>query len=445
MCNDTADLDDLLQLSAESDAHSRHKNRRGSTLKIAELSFLIVEDEEFQRQMLVEMLKAAKAKNVVTATNGQEAAELLVQHPSVDIIICDLDMPVMDGLEFLRHAGEAGYRGSVLIASALHHTLLAAAEAMSKAYSVNLIGVISKPVTWQLLEEAISRHAAPEAKLHVRSVPRRAFTPDEILHGLTEDQFEPFFQPKVDLATGRVVGAEALARWRHPQHGIIAPAAFIKILEDSGKIDELMWVMLRKAIVFCGTVNTMGVESSVAVNLSLKSLNNVELAGRVAATVERHNLDPSKVCLELTESAATTNLGAALENLTRLRMAGFGLSIDDFGTGYSSMQQLTRIPFTELKIDRSFVTNAVNHEAARVMLTSSLQIARQLNLKSVAEGVETQQEWDLLQELGCDLAQGYFIAKPMEVNDYLNWLKELARTPNSIFTSSILAPFTSRR
>jgi EAL domain-containing protein (putative c-di-GMP-specific phosphodiesterase class I) len=354
-------------------------------------------------------------------------------------------MPVMDGLEFLRHAGEAGYRGSVLIVSALHHTLLAAAEAMSKAYSINLIGVISKPLTWQLLEHAIRRHAALEPKLHVRSVSRRSLTTEEIMQGLARDEFEPFFQPKVDLATGRVVGAEALARWRHPEQGIIAPAAFIKLLEDSGKIDDLMWTMLRKAIVFCGTLNTMGVDSSVAVNLSLKSLNNVELAGRVAATVERHNLDPSKVCLELTESAATTNLGAALENLTRLRMAGFGLSIDDFGTGYSSMQQLTRIPFTELKIDRSFVTNAVSHEAARVMLTSSLQIARQLNLKSVAEGVETQQEWDLLQELGCDLAQGYFIAKPMEVNDYLNWLSELARTPNSLFTSSIISPFTSRR
>ncbi|MGZ5145162.1 MAG: EAL domain-containing response regulator [Burkholderiales bacterium] len=413
-------------------------------LKIADLSFLIVEDEEFQRQILVEMLRG-KVKTVLSATNGQEAVELLTRHASIDIIICDLNMPVMDGLEFLRHAGEAGYRGSVLIASALHHTLLAAAEAMSKAYSINLIGVISKPVTWQLLEEAIRRHAAPEPNLHVRSVSRRSLTTDEIMLGLTRDEFEPFFQPKVDLATGRVVGAEALARWRHPEQGIIAPAAFIKILEDSGKIDELMWVMFRKAIVFCGTLNTMGVDSSVAVNLSLKSLNNVELAGRVAATVERHNLDPSKVCLELTESAATTNLGAALENLTRLRMAGFGLSIDDFGTGYSSMQQLTRIPFTELKIDRSFVTNAVNHEAARVMLTSSLQIARQLNLKSVAEGVETQQEWDLLQELGCDLAQGYFIAKPMEVNDYLNWLSELARTPNSLFTSSVVAPFTGRR
>jgi EAL domain-containing protein (putative c-di-GMP-specific phosphodiesterase class I)/CheY-like chemotaxis protein len=413
-------------------------------LKIANLSFLIVEDEEFQRQMLVEMLRG-KVKSVLSATNGHEAVELLSRHASVDIIICDLNMPVMDGLEFLRHAGEAGYRGSVLIVSALHHTLLAAAEAMSKAYSINLIGVISKPLTWQLLEHAIRRHAALEPKLHVRSVSRRSLTTEEIMQGLARDEFEPFFQPKVDLATGRVVGAEALARWRHPEQGIIAPAAFIKLLEDSGKIDDLMWTMLRKAIVFCGTLNTMGVDSSVAVNLSLKSLNNVELAGRVAATVERHNLDPSKVCLELTESAATTNLGAALENLTRLRMAGFGLSIDDFGTGYSSMQQLTRIPFTELKIDRSFVTNAVSHEAARVMLTSSLQIARQLNLKSVAEGVETQQEWDLLQELGCDLAQGYFIAKPMEVNDYLNWLSELARTPNSLFTSSIISPFTSRR
>ncbi|MGZ5168079.1 MAG: EAL domain-containing protein, partial [Burkholderiales bacterium] len=146
-----------------------------------------------------------------------------------------------------------------------------------------------------------------------------------------------------------------------------------------------------------------------------------------------------KICLEITESAATTNLGVALENLTRLRMAGFGLSIDDFGTGYSTMQQLTRIPFTELKIDRSFVTNAVTHEAARVLLTSSLQIARQFNLTSVAEGVETQQEWDLLQELGCDLAQGYFIARPMAAGVYMSWLQERATTAAAILPSSILS------
>jgi EAL domain-containing protein (putative c-di-GMP-specific phosphodiesterase class I) len=120
-------------------------------------------------------------------------------------------------------------------------------------------------------------------------------------------------------------------------------------------------------------------------------------------------------------------------------MTGFGLSIDDFGTGYSSMEQLTRIPFTELKIDRAFVANAVTHEAARAMLTSSLQIARQLKIKAVAEGVETQQEWDLLQELGCDLAQGYFIARPMEASVYVSWLQELATTSTSMFTSSIMS------
>jgi EAL domain-containing protein (putative c-di-GMP-specific phosphodiesterase class I) len=354
-------------------------------------------------------------------------------------------MPVMDGLEFLRRAGELGYRGSVLIASALDRTLLAAAEAMSKAYGINLLGAVSKPVTQQVLETATARHGVAEPKVHARPAARRAYTPDEITQGLEHDEFEPFFQPKVDLTTGRVIGCEALARWRHPEHGLIPPAAFVKILEVAGKVDDLMWVVLRKAIVFCGTLNTTGVESSVAVNLSLKSLNNVELAGRVAATVERHNLDPRKVCLEITESAATTNLGAALENLTRLRMAGFGLSIDDFGTGYSSMEQLTRIPFTELKIDRSFVSNAATHEPARVMLTSCLQIARQLKLKAVAEGVETQQEWDLLQELGCDLAQGYFIAKPMEASAYLTWLQNLTTTPNSIFTTSILSASAKRR
>jgi EAL domain-containing protein (putative c-di-GMP-specific phosphodiesterase class I) len=309
---------------------------------------------------------------------------------------------------------------------------------MSKAYGINLLGAISKPVTRQLLVAALNRHGAAQPKLHAKAVVSRSFAADEIISGLEQDEFEPFFQPKVELASRRVVGAEALARWRHPRHGIVAPAAFVKVLEDAGRIDELMWVMLRKAIIFCGTMNTTGMESSVAVNLSLKSLNNVELAVRLAAIVERHNFAPGKLCLEITESAATTNLGAALENLTRLRMAGFGLSIDDFGTGYSSMQQLTRIPFTELKIDRSFVANAVTHEPARVMLTSSLQIARQLKLKAVAEGVETQQEWDLLQELGCDLAQGYFIARPMDAGTYLAWLRDLATTPSSMFTSSVL-------
>jgi EAL domain-containing protein (putative c-di-GMP-specific phosphodiesterase class I) len=128
--------------------------------------------------------------------------------------------------------------------------------------------------------------------------------------------------------------------------------------------------------------------------------------------------------LEVTESAATTNVGRALENLSRLRMKGFGLSIDDYGTGYSSMQQLTRVPFTELKIDQSFVRNIPTVGAARVVLESSLEMARKLNLTSVAEGVETRGDWDLLRELGCDYAQGYFVAMPMDAAAFMAWAQK---------------------
>jgi EAL domain-containing protein (putative c-di-GMP-specific phosphodiesterase class I) len=230
-----------------------------------------------------------------------------------------------------------------------------------------------------------------------------------------------------------VVGVEALARWRHPQQGIVLPESFVKVLEDAGRIDELMWSILGKAVRFCSIINASGVETVIAVNVSLKSLGNMELANRIIEIVQGHGVAAEKMCFEITETAATTNLGAALENLTRLRMKGFGLSIDDFGTGYSSMQQLTRIPLTELKIDQAFVHNASGNEAANVVLRSSLHVAKELKIKAVAEGVETQQDWDVLQELGCDLAQGFLIAKPMDADSYLTWIKDLASDPTSMF------------
>ncbi len=195
-------------------------------------------------------------------------------------------------------------------------------------------------------------------------------------------------------------------------------------MEDNGLIDELTWIMLKKAAATCAGWRAVGLDTSVSVNLSLKSLGNVTLADRVTTLVRSQNLDPRHMILEITESAATTDLGRALENLSRLRMKKFGLSIDDYGTGYSSMQQLMRIAFTELKIDQSFVTNAARNEAARVILASSLEMAGKLHISSVAEGVETRADWNLLNELGCDSAQGYFIAKPMPAEEFADWSLE---------------------
>jgi EAL domain-containing protein (putative c-di-GMP-specific phosphodiesterase class I) len=399
---------------------------------LRQLSVLVVEDHAFQREVLVAMLRRLNAKKVYSANDGQHALDVLAKTP-VDLIVSDIDMPGVDGLEFMRRLTETDYRGSVIIVSAIAPALLSATEAMTKAYGVTLLGVIKKPVTRAALARLIVRHRPPVAMSKGKPTAILSFTLEEITAGLNRSQFEPFFQPKVELLTRRVVGAEALARWRHPKHGIVAPVAFIKVLEDAGRIDELMWVMLEKGVAFCRKLNETGVESSIAVNLSLKSLNNVQLAKRVAEIVKSHNIKPSQVCLEITESAATTNLAAALENLTRLRMSGFTLSIDDFGTGYSSMQQLTRIPFTELKVDRTFVTNAATNEAARLVLKSSLQLARDLNIDSVAEGIESRKEWELLQEFGCTLGQGYFIAKPMEAAAYINWMRSLAREATAVF------------
>ncbi|MDB5926208.1 MAG: response regulator receiver (CheY-like) modulated diguanylate phosphodiesterase domain [Betaproteobacteria bacterium] len=391
-------------------------------MEIAGLRFLVVEDDEFQRNALVRLLKRLNATSVCPAADGREALDLVGQSAvPFDVVISDLEMPTMDGMELIRHLGERGYRASLILASALDRALLAAVETMTKTYGINLLGAIEKPVTRESLARMLTRHVPPSYTQPVRGQSSVSFTINEIMAGLTRNEFEPFYQPKIEIRTRRVVGAEALARWRHPQHGVVAPFAFIQVLEDNDQIDSLMWAMLKSSSGFCKNLAGSGIEATVSVNLSLKSLIDVDLAAKIGDVVQAHGIEPRQLCFEITESAATTDLGRALENLARLRMKGFGLSIDDYGTGYSSMQQLTRIPFTELKIDRSFVTNAASNAQTKVILASSLDMAKKLGILAVAEGVETQADWDLLEELGCDLVQGYFIAKPMAAEAYLSW------------------------
>jgi EAL domain-containing protein (putative c-di-GMP-specific phosphodiesterase class I)/CheY-like chemotaxis protein len=390
---------------------------------IASLRFLVAEDHDFQRAMLVKMLEGLGARTVHEAADGGAALNIL-QDPvrPVDIVISDLEMPGMDGMEFVRHLAETGAPISIILASALESKLLDSVATMSRVYGINLLGVVEKPLTPGKLQSLIKCYRPAQPTRSRPAAP--AFTPEEIVIGLRNDEFEPFFQPKIDLATGKVKGAEALARWRHSKQGIVAPYGFIKPLEDSGSINELTWVMLGKAAAFCRTWRATGVDATVSVNISVMSLSDVNIADRVTQIVREQNVEPRHIVLEVTESAAATQVGKALENLARLRMKGFGLSIDDYGTGYSSMQQLTRIAFTELKIDQSFVMNAAKQDSSRVILESSLQMAKKLNITSVAEGVETQADFDLLRGLRCDMAQGYFISKPLDSTAYLGWVRD---------------------
>jgi EAL domain-containing protein (putative c-di-GMP-specific phosphodiesterase class I)/CheY-like chemotaxis protein len=386
---------------------------------MASLRFLVVEDHSFQRWVLGHLLEGMGAKHVYTASDGKAALELLGEvDPPIDVVVSDLDMPGMDGMEFIRHVGEAKNPITLIVASALDRSLVSTVEAMTKAYGVNLLGAIEKPATAKKLQALLAsyRPARQRARPSIEHIPT-----SEMARAVKEGQFEAFFQPKVDVATGRMKGAEANARWRHPTHGLIAPAAFITTLEATGLIDALTQSILKSAAANCMRWRGAGLDVSVSVNLSLTMLSDTGLADRMRGLVEAEGLEARHVIFEVTESAAAGDLGKALENLSRLRMKGFGLSIDDYGTGYSSMERLARVPFTELKIDKSFVQNA--EASSRAMLESSLEMAQKLRITAVAEGVESEEQLEMLRGLGCPLAQGYFIAKPMDSFAFMDWIR----------------------
>jgi EAL domain-containing protein (putative c-di-GMP-specific phosphodiesterase class I) len=391
----------------------------------SELNILVVEDDAFQRRMIVKMLRTLGVTSISDVSNGKQAIDLLHRATgnTVDIVISDLSMPEMDGLEFLRHLAEEQRNISIIIVSALGSKLITSAGRMARVYGIKLLGALKKPVLLGQFHELISKYERSERKWPQLTTATGGFTLDEILQGIRKKQFEPFLQPKLELGTRRLAGAEALARWIHPEQGVISPYAFVPVLEQSGNIDDLTFLMLEKAAAACRSFHDRGHLISISVNLSQVSLDDTVLAKKITQVVRDAGLDPKYIILEITETAAMTDVAHALENLARLCMNGFTLSIDDYGTGYSSLQQLTRIAFSELKIDQTFVKDFADNEALRIVVESSIDMAHRLGVMSVAEGVETQQDWDALKSVGCDVVQGYFIAKPMSITMFNEFLE----------------------
>ena len=392
-------------------------------IDIADLGFLVVEDHGFQRWTLGMTLQRLGARSILSAQDGRSAIAMIEGSPKpIDIVVTDLDMPGMDGMEFIRRVGESDKRISFIVSSGLDRALVESVETMARAYGLRLLGTIEKPVTADELRTLISRHDRAHEALPRREAPA-TFSIEEILVGLRAGHFEPYFQPKVWVESGAVSGVEALARWRHPDRGIVGPEVFMAQIEAAGETALLAEVMLVKAVATCRDWLRTQFAATLAVNLSVTALGDERLADRLVKVVGDLGVEPRNIVFEVTESAAATNLGRTLENLLRLRMRGFGLSIDDYGTGYASMQQLTRIAFTELKIDQSFLRNALKHVASRAVLESSLEMARKLGITAVSEGVESREEWELLKELRCPVAQGFFISRPMGAQRFQEWIR----------------------
>ncbi|RJG02460.1 EAL domain-containing protein [Noviherbaspirillum sedimenti] len=387
------------------------------------MKILLVDDDAFALQLLSRQLANLGFVNIVPCLRAQEALVWLESNSAhFGLIFCDLQMPEMDGVEFVRQLVHIGYRGGLALVSGEDERVLQTAERLARAHRLDVLGALHKPVAPQALQEMLARHARRVAGKP--DATPRTYTPQQLRQAIDDGQLINHYQPKVAFASGELIGVETLVRWQHPDDGLVEPDQFIGIAEDHGMIDDLTRMVLGAALRQGGAWHAGGLPLQVAVNISMDNLGALDFPDVVERAAAAAGMPLTHLVLEVTESCLMKDPLSPLDILTRLRLKRIGLSIDDFGTGHSSLAQLRDIPFTELKIDRSFVHGASRNAYLQVILEASLGMARQLGMKTVAEGVEESEDWHLLRACGCDVAQGFLVARPMAAAELPGWLRE---------------------
>lgn len=342
-------------------------------------------------------------------------------------IAIDLIMPGMDGVEVMRQLALIGCDAHVFLTSGMGQKVLESAQSTARERGLNIVGVLPKPFRPVVLRELLGRAEASAARPNARSVALAGdapLTPGRVRQAIADRLITIVAQPKVELASGRVVGAEILARWQDRELGLVPPDAFVKVAEAAGLMHELTMLVLDQSLDwFAGSaLREMG--GSIAVNLSTSCLSDVLLADHIQEHCRAKGVAAERLILEITESTAMDRTADTFDTLTRLRLKGFRLSLDDFGTGYSSLAQLARLPLSEIKIDRSFVSRLHSSDDSHKIVDATIRLAKGMDLVCVAEGVEDAAVMHTLHQMGCVLAQGYLFSRPLPVGAFDAWLQE---------------------
>ncbi len=384
-------------------------------MSMASRSALIVDDSAVTRKVAERMLRECGVSNVKTTNNGLEGLEA-IKSMRPDVVLLDLQMPIMDGIEVLANA-DAQCPPVILCSSSDEKTLNSARE-VGSLRGIRIIGILEKPYTEAALKMLLNRVGDELTNKSDKVIP---VLDERLILEKFKDFVSLVFQPKVSIKGGKLEGVEALVRWRGEAGALLPPSIFLPILENSGNIGVLTQLVVQRAIETLVTWNAAGIDTNVSINVSaldVESLNFVEFVTKAA---EAQGVVPNKITLEVTETKVAADIGKMLANLTRLRLRGFGLSIDDFGCGTSSLQQLRQAPFTELKIDRQFTQNLTKDPQNNAIVETCIELGAKLGLSVVAEGVETQEDMNRLCEMGCKTVQGYFTARPMQSDEFMDW------------------------
>lgn len=392
-------------------------------MPVLPLRVLVLENHHFQRAIAVNLFKQLGCDTVLAAANGAQALRTLHEAGSVDIVLCDLHMEGMDGLEFLQRAKNAGLVRSVIINSSLTEEVRRAARKLVPLLGGVLLGDVSKPLEIDAIEPLLKLYLNQASTCQSASACNITIGAEEVRSAMAHRQMETYFQPKVDLRSGDVTGVEALARWNHPFSGVVSPAVFMPAVESCNLLNELFFAQLNDGMKLQREASKRGCFLNVAFNVQAIQLTNVTWALEVKSRLASHGLSGAGLTFELAENGLMDASSACLENLVRLRMLGCRLSIDDFGVGFCSLQRLCQLPFNEIKLDGEFVRTLDCEPYCRAVVVSTLALGKALGMTVVAKGIEVQRQHEQLLDLGCTQGQGFLFALPMSCEPLLDWLE----------------------
>ncbi|AUW06495.1 TPA: EAL domain-containing response regulator [Vibrio campbellii] len=371
------------------------------------MNVLIVEDDRLQATNLKILLNRLFEGTITVVHRGSEVATVCEAQP-IDVMFCDIDLPDINGVNLLSTLAESSRPKGVVILSAMTQDVLEITYNMCLSAGYGFVRALTKPISNQQLTQIFGEFKQYLSQEQFVSLPV-LMNDDEIDTAFNEGRFINYYQPQYSTSDNQLIGVEALVRCRHPEHGIIAPAQFITEIQVRNELDKLFWIVLENAL---QDMSTLKVNINLSVNMNQKTLKQ-PMSERLFALCEQYQIAPERITLELTEDEVYDCSVTSLANLANLRLRGVGLAIDDFGTGYSSLSQLATLPYTELKIDRQFIKDALTNFKSQQLTISSLHLAKSLGLKSVAEGVEDDETLAYLRELGVELYQGFVRCRPI--------------------------------
>lgn len=385
------------------------------------LNVLVVDDSNVQRNHVINMCLEQGVTYVKGAINGVDAIEKLKEE-TFDLVFIDLEMPIMDGVELARAIAKEKLALSVIILSSKDPSLISSIGTMAESDGLNVLGTFKKPMQVNDLENSFNRLISHTRRSENHKIYNR-LSREDLEAGIAEQQITLFYQPKLTSKGLLLKGVEALARWNHPTLGFVSPVEFITAAEEFGIISKLTHYLFDIALQQKVMWRDRGVNFHLAFNLSPLSLAEEGLADTISSQVNSLKIEPKEIVLEVTENAICGEISTAIETLAKLRLKGFKLAIDDYGTGFANAQQLSRVPATELKLDRILVDNVATRPQQLAILKSTVNLAKDLGLATVAEGVENFDDFKLIFQLNIDLVQGYYFAKPMDANTLVQWLQ----------------------